>query len=250
MVFALTNDAAFSARYRGGLYYFHFAATAVFMTNQIKCELTQLQNEASYADYFLDFWNFNDFIYLGLNFLVLLSNLTGACGIELQRTMAATSACFLWIKMLDWLRLFPTTAFYMSLVKETILDISSFLIIMAVWYLLFGTAFYLLSYNRQDDHAVIRDISPVWIIDAFQTEYELSLGEFQGGLESIDASAGDNLFLCYLFFGLASFFITIIFLNMMIAIMADTFAKVTENKDNRERITRLEIMGDYVDLID
>ena len=54
----------------------------------------------------------------------------------------------------------------------------------------------------------------------------------------------------YIFFILATFLIQIVFLNMLIAIMGDTFSKVTENKDNNARKTKLEIMGDYIDLID
>lgn len=36
---------------------------------------------------------------------------------------------------------------------------------------------------------------------------------------------------------------------MLIAIMGDTFARVTENKDLYARKTKLNIMGDYIELI-
>ena len=53
----------------------------------------------------------------------------------------------------------------------------------------------------------------------------------------------------YTLFFLATFFIQIVFLNMLIAIMGDTFGRETENQDLNARITKLDIMTDYVDLI-
>ena len=83
-------------------------------------------------------------------------------------------ACGLWLKVLDWLRVFPTTSFYISLIIETVVDIRPFLVIMGIWYMMFGTAFYLLSFNRSEENALVPDISPIWLFDAFQTQYELS----------------------------------------------------------------------------
>ena len=36
---------------------------------------------------------------------------------------------------------------------------------------------------------------------------------------------------------------------MLIAIMGDTYAQASENKENNARITKLEIMEDYIHLI-
>ena len=45
------------------------------------------------------------------------------------------------------------------------------------------------------------------------------------------------------------FLIQIVFLNMLIAIMGDTYAQASENQENNARITKLEIMEDYIHLI-
>lgn len=50
-------------------------------------------------------------------------------------------------------------------------------------------------------------------------------------------------------FLMATFFIQIVFLNMLIAIMGDTFGRVTESKQNHSRCTKLNLMGDYTNLI-
>ena len=43
--------------------------------------------------------------------------------------------------------------------------------------------------------------------------------------------------------------IQITFLNMLIAIMGDTFEKAIEQRENNARLTKLKIMGDYTNLI-
>ena len=37
---------------------------------------------------------------------------------------------------------------------------------------------------------------------------------------------------------------------MLIAIMGDAFERATEESENNARLTKLRIMGDYIDLID
>ena len=58
------------------------------------------------------------------------------------------------LKMLDWLRLFNSTAFFVGLITETIYDIRWFFLIMVIWYMTFGTAFYILNLQRTDEPEV------------------------------------------------------------------------------------------------
>ena len=107
---------------------------------------------------------------------------------------------------------------------------------------MFGTAFYILNLGRASD-SVVPDISNIWFLDAFISLYELGLGEFQ--VESYRESRGHNQsFLIYTLFVISTFLIQITFLNMLIAIMGDTFDRATEEKDNNARLTKLSIMGD------
>lgn len=92
--------------------------------------------------------------------------------------MASISTGLLWIKLIDWLRLFEETAFYVHLSKETLKDIIHFLIVMIIWYMTFGTAFYVLSLNRASE-PIVPDLFNFWAFNAFENSYELGLGEFQ-----------------------------------------------------------------------
>lgn len=73
----------------------------------------------------------------------------------------------------------------------------------------------------------------------------LSLGEF-----NIDNFSGyAQQYLCFFFFLLSTFFTQITFLNMLIAIMGDTYGRVMENKIQYGLQTKLQIMGDYTAVI-
>ena len=51
-------------------------------------------------------------------------------------------------------------------------------------------------------------------------------------------------------FLLATFMLAVVFLNMLIAIMGDTYGKVTETRRIRRRITEMDKIVEYVNLID
>jgi len=50
--------------------------------------------------------------------------------------------------------------------------------------------------------------------------------------------------LLWIYFVLATFFTNVMFLNMLIAIMSDTFARITENKAKYALKERTEIIAD------
>ena len=56
--------------------------------------------------------------------------------------------------------------------------------------------------------------------------------------------------MCYAFFILATFIVQIVMFNMLIAIMGDTFDKVTEFRDINATKSKLELMSDLVAIMD
>lgn len=133
------------------------------------CEYKQIV-ETSVLEHFSNFWNVNDLLYLVLNIFVLSCNMNELIPLNIQRVMSAVAAVCLWMKVLDWLRLFDRTAFFISLYTQTIKGITSFLIIMSVWYMTFGTAFYIINLNREkgSDGDLVPAITPIWAINAFE----------------------------------------------------------------------------------
>ena len=76
-------------------------------------------------------------------------------------------------------------------------------------------------------------------------QYYLILGEFHN--ENFSRQPHD--WLCFLLFVLATFFTQITMLNMLIAIMGDTFDRVTENKVVHARRTKLNLLAEYADCL-
>ena len=64
------------------------------------------------------------------------------------RIIGSCAALCNWIQLVFWMRLFDSTAMYVSLIIRTIKDISYFMIVMMLIIFGFATAFYLLQMNR------------------------------------------------------------------------------------------------------
>ena len=111
--------------------------------------------------------------------------------------------------------------------------------------MLFGTAFFLLNLGRNEETSVIPSHTGFWVTDAFQNQYELGIGEFQNE----NFGEGNYGLLFYILFIFATFFIQIVFLNMMIAIMGDTYTQETDQRFYSRRVTKIQSMAQYVHLI-
>ena len=77
----------------------------------------------------------------------------------------------------------------------------------------------------------------------FLHQYFVALGHFSPASYHLHPHSG----LVWIIFILSTGFTQITMLNMLIAIMGDTFDKVTENKKVYTTQTKLQILGDFVD---
>ena len=112
---------------------------------------------------------------------------------------------------------------------------------------MFGSSMFMLQYNKgygnQED--LIKPISGIAFLDMILNQYLLSLGEF-----AIDEFEGHpQKELCWLFFFMATFLTSITMLNMLIAVMGNTFDMVMEKKAIHGMQTKLQIMSEYTNLI-
>ena len=161
---------------------------------------------------------------------------------ELLRIIAAFASCFIFVKIFDWLRLFEGTAFYVHLVGETFSDILAFLILLLITLMTFGVPMYMLNLNRdaESDNELIDSNFGFWGLNVLLNQYMLSLGEF-----NYDNFADNpQTRICYFFFLASTFVSSLTMLNMLIAIMGDTFGRVMEKKDINSVQTRLQLMAD------
>ena len=90
--------------------------TIALWVTQAYIEVKQIM---AHCDYFTTFWNWIDL--LGLAAVLMVLVLTGLrvdwVSVETLRIIAAFGSCFTLTKLIDWLRLFENTAFYVLLVQ-------------------------------------------------------------------------------------------------------------------------------------
>ena len=128
--------------------------------------------------------------------------------------------------IVDWLRLFDNTSFYVTLILQTFVDIGYFLFITLLLLIYIGNAMYMLHLNADygEDNNIIQPVFGNFILDSTLNQFNLMIGEFNTDGFVKHASPA----LCYILFILTVIISQITFLNMLIAIMSDTFEKVIE----------------------
>jgi len=137
-------------------------------------------------------------------------------------TVHAIASFLMWIKMLYFMRIFESTAYLVRMLQMVIWDIKIFLLILALVYFAFGEAFLRISeassLNNPDAGFILN------YADAWRYSFTISL------------AAGDtsNYFLCdqpttlWILFSLCLIITNIVMLNMLIALIGETFHDVTD----------------------
>ena len=132
-------------------------------------------------------------------------------------------SCFImWIKVFYWMRLFSKTAYFVKLITQTIADVGIFLSMTLIILLAFANLFFFLNIDSTSKDRALIHYTGFPIFDSLIAMYMMSLGDFHYG--KFEASAYDLLLWCA--FMLATFLTMVVFMNMIIAIMANTFANV------------------------
>ena len=108
---------------------------------------------ANGLDHFSDIWNTIDAICLSLVLIfITLSGITiykdeVVISIYFIRTIGGFGVFFMWIKVFYWMRLFPSLAYYVNLIKQTVVDVQSFLLMCMIIIAAFASFFYVLNTN-------------------------------------------------------------------------------------------------------
>ena len=119
-----------------------------FWLNSTRNEFKQLK--ALRVDYFKSMWNVVDVANITLTALVIVTSFKPLAfySSETNKVIASIASCLLTFKVFDWLRLFENTAFFILLVRQTLIDIGSFLILIIFAWLTFGLPMVILNLNR------------------------------------------------------------------------------------------------------
>jgi hypothetical protein len=165
------------------------------------------------------------------------------------RVIGGFAAFTMWIKVFYWMRLFPDLAYYVKLISQTILDSMSFSLLVFIILISFANFFYIINKNNPPDGDVnyVTEITGYSFLDAILDVYLMgALGAFE--TSTFQNGFGAKFAIPMLF--LATFFISIVFMNMLIAIMGETFAQVQESAEENGLLERVNLINDFIWLID
>ncbi len=137
----------------------------------------------------------------------------------------AICAMIFFLRLFYFLRIFDASSHLVRTIVEITFDIKNFIFVFFLGIIGFGISFQILSNNNDPDLEGAKFISGFW--NSMIYSYRLSLGDF--GLDAFDNSR--DLVLIWAFFVVCSLFTAIILLNMLVAIMGDSFNRVMETSD-------------------
>lgn len=135
--------------------------------------------------------------------------------IKWQRYMHAIASFFICIKLLYFLRIFRMYGHLIKTIVEVVVDMKVFMVILLMSLLTFAGSFYILAQNNKGDDVFIESY-----VDSLLKLFELMLGSFD--TEQYEKSVGSPI--VYFTFALSAVFLIVIMLNLLIAIISDTFA--------------------------
>jgi hypothetical protein len=181
--------------------------------------------------YLGDVWNWLDLGSFVFNtvFLVCI-NIDVAMGsivipIGVVRVIGAFACFLMWIKVFYWMRLFSGTAYFIKLILSTLKDSVSFALMLIIIICAFANLFFIIQLNVKDgaDYHYVVDYTGEPVTSAWIAMYVLAMGDFHFS----GYGQGYDIIIAWLFFILGTYLLLLVFMNVLIAIMGDTFGRVS-----------------------
>lgn len=129
----------------------------------------------------------------------------------------------MWLKFLYFLRMFRAFGYLIRLIIDVVYDMRHFLVVLSLTIIAFGDTFYVISNGNIENSQFVKGF-----LDSIMYTYLIILGGFN--VDDFEKSIATSVLL--VFFFLCTLFNTIVMLNLLIAIISDTFSKVKENQIN------------------
>jgi hypothetical protein len=171
---------------------------------------------------------------------------------ELKLTLSAVAVWLMWFQFLYFFKLIENTAFFATLVYQTLYDMIFFLLIFFLVLFPFSNAIYILNTKRN----VMDEDSSLYPnafgqggeeASAIMYQYLLALGEFH--TDNFYHGKGEDAPILWVFFIISTFLSTVIMLNMMIAIMGETFNTLNAISDQVKLRAKYIVCADYAYLL-
>jgi len=155
--------------------------------------------------------------------------------LTLERTVQAITTFFMWIKLLYFMRIFRNTGYLIRMIIVVISDMRSFLLVLLIGLIAFGSSFLCIARGNEDVGA---NVFTSGFVDSIIYVYNIILGGFDTG----DYEGSIAFALVITLFLLCTVFNMIVMLNLLIAIISESFANVNSNAKQA-----INVLGDGLD---
>jgi hypothetical protein len=248
MMFTVWSNFFYSNRYIPGVYFYGNLVICLLMVLMSIYFFYQetYQMRVKGWKYFLDFWNIIDILPPLLMITIAVWCAEDAIVVNLglvpgenhgaaayRDYFQSMNALLMWFKFAYFLRVTDQTGWLVRMIAEVISDLLPFLLVMVISLLAFTDAFLSMG-EAQRAFAQVQGIDPVesvMVVDgyfnSFIYSYFITIGQFD-----TDLYQGTNAqYLCWFYFILSTFFNLIVMLNLLIAIISDTFNRLMQVKE-------------------
>lgn len=202
-----------------------------------------IQIKSNGLSYFFDVWNVIDLTSLGINAVYVYGEITNNISYGWLQVIGSCAVMLMWFKLFYWMRLFKPFSAFIRMITEIIKDIKVFMVMLIISLMAFANIIFVLNANRlhEDKDPIFDALVGIPPVDAIIHAYLTGLGDFNK-----DFYSEDNSRVVWIMFILATIIVQLIFLNLLIAIMGESFARITAIM---QQSTLKEICGIMIDHI-
>ena len=226
-----------------------------YSTLLILYEIISIWFLKGFKRYFSDFWNYIDFIVACLIISTSVIDINNSADIykkkKLIKTMHSITIYLIFLRLLSYIRIFDKLSFFLRAFLQSIADIRAFLIVALI--LLIGLSLssklYFIYLNLLNFFKVftLQDVPYKKIkLDILKIAYRILLGDFDDIiLDPVTKEyTKDQQDLIFIIFFFNTILLVIVLLNLIIAIVSDTYANVKNNEDVANNYEKASIISD------
>ncbi len=163
--------------------------------------------------------------------------------------MGSVAVFIMWIKLFYWMRLFKSFSAFIRMITEIFKDIKVFLVMLLIALGAFTNVIFVLNLNRKESACADNpDCGPIYEplvgfgpVDALIHAYLTGLGDFNK-----DSYSADDATVVWVMFILATIIVQLIFLNLLIAIMGESFSRISAIRNQSILMELCMIMEDHI----
>jgi Ion transport protein len=228
-------------------YYAEKIALGVFALGWIRflfLELTQFSVNPS--GYIFSFWNILDLTSLAACAAFVFFEYSQMISETNNNILGAGAVLLLWVKLFNWLRIFKSFSAFIRMVSEIVKDIRVFSVMLVLCLTAFANCIIVLNNNRKltGQDSIFTSYVGWGPADALIHAYLTGLGD-----NNYDTYSSDDAIAVWILFLGATIIVQLIFMNMLIALMGESFGRISGILEQSTMKELCVMMDDHIWLL-